>query len=175
MANNTDRTTAIIILREAGLPWVDCLISQANELRSSVRALTIWSESERGFGLGLTEEARWVRLQRSTNGICRVSFDTVALLPCLEVDREVFIAALTQALSSFNVPLAILDLFPFEELIVDGLKSDSEHWTARALLWVPMQTQSAGLTRAIQYCAEYGPTQKIRHAAKRSLLRDRPA
>lgn len=71
------------------------------------------------------------------------------------------------SLKKHRVPEKLIDLFPFEAIIVQGLKSQSEHWSSAALKWALFVLRSTILEAALETLVKTGETQKIRHLAKK--------
>lgn len=62
-----------------------------------------------------------------------------------------------------------LKTFPFNEVVIEGLKSYSEHWIGLALEWVEAIPASTEIQNAVLILVNSGPSQELRHKAKRKF------
>jgi hypothetical protein len=99
----------------------------------------------------------------------------VFLLPVLEVGLEEVRCRLEQGLQASGLSAEFLKVFPFEDVVVTGLESHSEHWISLALKWAEQLPATSRIQSALQALRFTGPTQKIRHAAQELLAQQRRA
>jgi hypothetical protein len=91
----------------------------------------------------------------------------------LEVTLDEARRLLEQGLLATGLSTDFIAAFPIEDVVVTGLESPSEHWSALALKWAEQLPPSPKLQTALQSLVTHGPTQKLRHEAQRLLARQR--
>lgn len=85
----------------------------------------------------------------------------------LENPPEVVRCKMIDGLKGYGLPEWVVDLFPFEKIVVPGLRSQSEYWSGLALKWVLFVPRSDSIEMGLYALSTLGETQQIRHSAKR--------
>jgi hypothetical protein len=119
--------------------------------------------------LGISSNGWWVRATEQTAREFPAGQDCVFLLPILEVAPIEVHQRLLDGLRARGLSEEFVELFPFEDVVVTGLESQSEHWASLALRWAKTIGRSSRVERALAALADSGPTQKLRHAGRRLL------
>jgi len=157
-------------LSRHGLPW-NTSPNHETEAQATLRWLSIANLTAARIELGLSSDARWVRVTSQSVTAFRDDKPCVFLLPVLEVDLGEVHRVLEQGLQAKGLSEEFSSVFPFEDVVTTGLESHSEHWTSLALKWAEQLPESPKLQSALQSLASNGPTQTIRHAAQKLLAR----
>lgn len=148
-------------------PWV-----KKNEYASEggyLNWLPVAEFSDGRFLLGLTSKGLWAR---STEFAVQTVADEavyVFFLPILEEAPEVVRDKMVGGLKRYGLSQEFMDTFPFEKIVVTGLKSQSEYWSNLALKWVLFVPRSNSLKVEVEALSKTGETQKIRHAARKII------
>lgn len=74
---------------------------------------------------------------------------------------------IVDGLKFYKLPEELIETFPFEKIVIEGLRSHSEHWSGLALRWVELLPRSSLLTAEVEVLSRTGETQRIRHAARK--------
>ncbi|WP_437314749.1 hypothetical protein [Sorangium sp. So ce385] len=119
--------------------------------------------------LGVSSDGWWVRIGDESAREFSLGKDCVYLLPILEVTPVEARQRLLEGLRAKGISEEFIELFPFEDVVATGLASQSQHWAALALGWVRIIGRSPKVERALAALADSGPTQKLRHEARRLL------
>ncbi|MEG8236299.1 hypothetical protein [Pseudomonas orientalis] len=119
------------------------------------------------FLLGLTSKGLWARSTESV--VQTVSDETtcVFFLPVLEDLPEVVRCKMIDGLKGYGLSEQFIDLFPFEQIVLAGLRSQSEYWSGLALKWALFVPRSNSLEAELEALSKDGETQKIRHLARK--------
>lgn len=146
-------------------PWVKR--NEYNSEGSYLSWLPVAELSGGRFLLGLTTKGLWARSTESA--VQTVSDETtcVYFLPVLEELPEVVRGKISDGLKCYGLSEEFIDLFPFEKVVMVGLKSQSEYWSNLALKWVLFVPRSNSLEVEVEALSKVGETQKIRHAARK--------
>lgn len=159
------RKKLLMELKRLEIPWV-----KKKEYNSEGGALNWISVAELfggRFSLGLTSNGFWAR---STGPVVQIISDDascVFFLPVLEELPEAVRGKIIDGLKCCGLSEDFIALFPFEEIVVAGLKSQSERWSNLALKWVLFIPQSKVLELELDALSKSGETQKIRHTARK--------
>jgi hypothetical protein len=148
----------------AAIPWKT--VSGMVE-GSVIRWTPIASLETARLDLGISSNGWWVRGTEQTAKEFPTGQDCVFLLPILESAPIDVRQRLLDGLRARGLSEEFVDLFPFEDVVVAGLESQSEHWASLALRWAKIIGRSSRVERALAELADSGPTQKIRHASRR--------
>ncbi|WP_225771987.1 hypothetical protein [Pseudomonas sp. Marseille-Q5115] len=118
------------------------------------------------FNLGLTSQGLWARSTES--GVQAVGHNEyVFFLPVLEDLPEVVRCKMIEGLKVYGLSEVFIDLFPFENIVLEGLKSQSEYWSGLALKWALFVQRSNDLEAELEVLSKAGETQQIRHSARK--------
>lgn len=145
-------------------PWERKI--EYNSEDKNVNWLPIAKLCEGRFLLGLTFQG-WAR---STESFVQVISDETAFvffLPLLEEFPDVVREKMIEGLKCYNLSEVFVMLFPFEQIIVAGLRSQSEYWSRLALEWVLSVPGSSNLEVELKALSKTGHTQQIRHSARK--------
>ncbi|MEN5089739.1 hypothetical protein ABE458_03535 [Pseudomonas protegens] len=119
------------------------------------------------FLLGLTSKGLWAR---STEFFVQTVSDEAAcvfFLPVLEELPEVVRCEMIDGLKGYGLSEGFIDLFPFEQIVLAGLRSQSEYWSGLALKWALFVPRSNSLDAELEVLSKAGETQQIRHSARK--------
>jgi len=119
------------------------------------------------FILGITSKGLWAR---STESVVQTFSDEtlcVFFLPVLEELPEVVRCKMVDGLKGYGLSEEFVDLFPFEQVVLAGLRSRSEYWSGLALKWALFVSRSNSLEAELDALSKSGETQKIRHSARK--------
>jgi hypothetical protein len=169
LMNRELRQTLVADLKRLNLPWQ---ISSGQNEQEELRWIRIANLHIARIEIGLSSDAQWLRI--GPHSVTRFSNGKpcVFLLPILELPFDEAFRLLERGLHAHQLSSEFLKLFPFEDVVVTGLESDSEHWTSLALKWVEQRPLSDKLMHALQMLKQNGPTQKVRHAAQKLATRE---
>ncbi|GEM_PF-2814369 len=170
--NNELHQKLLAELSRPGLPWKTSPNRETQE-QAALQWLPIANLTEARIELGISSDARWVRVAPQSVTTFSPEKSCVFLLPVLEVQLEDVSRRLERGLQASGLSSEFLKVFPFEDVVAAGLESHSEHWTSLALKWAEQLSASSKLLRALQTLRTNGPTQPIRHAAQKLLARQR--
>ncbi len=161
--DQSDRARLAEDLRKKNLPW------QIGTEHSSGASLKWFSvlDLASGIKLGLSWNANWVRKGPQSVIEFAKGISPVFLLPMLEMPRDSLHEHLTAALSSMGLSKDLINALPIEDTIATALESGSEHWVGLGLDWAANSTPSERLQNEVLKLATNGPTQALRHAAKK--------
>lgn len=119
--------------------------------------------------VGLSFDGWWTTGSERSAREFRSESDAMFFLPILELAPGNVRRQIAEGLSRLGLSSEFVQLFPFEDVMVVGLKSASEHWVSLALKWAEVEKNSPRIRAALVFAAKTGPTQSIRHAARRLL------
>ena len=152
-------------------PMEDMRIARQGESTESVVAWVPLLDVHGHVRLGISNDSRWVP---QTNDIFVLLDETehlAPLLPLLERSLSDVHSCLVQGLSARNLPEALAEEFPVEELVIFGLNAWGKHWPMMALNWAEARPATDRASAVLRRLLDNGATQEIRHAAKRLLAR----
>jgi len=121
--------------------------------------------------LGISNDGKWVLQTNDTLVHLDETGHLAPLLPLLERSLSDVHSCLVQALGARNLPEALAEEFPVEELIIFGLSAWGKHWPKMALNWAEARPVTARVDAVLRRLLDGGPTQEVRHAAKRLLAK----
>ncbi len=151
-------------LRDSNLRWSARAKHGAGE-DSVVQWISIAEFSEARLRIGLSEDGEWVRVEPTSAAVFQENkpfFLPMLVMRFSEVQR-----AIREGILLAGIPVEIEGAFPFEELVVVGLESESEHWNRLALDRISELSPSVNLFKALTDSSEHAPTQQLRHRAKK--------
>ena len=122
--------------------------------------------------LGLSSNGFWVRLGAEDVCLLRPGDYLLPLLPSLELPRLEFIERLASGLTAAGLPAELITTFPKADLVITGLRSESEHWIRLALGWIesgPVQLEIKNALSDLALSKDKRIPQALRHAAHRIL------
>jgi hypothetical protein len=157
------------LVSQLPLPWV----TAAAQAGPGLKWLPIFAFAQGRVGMGLSPQGAWVQVHEQRVLPCIEGAALVSLLPLLEIPLEQVRALISAGLGRHGLPPAIGELFPFARVVASGLLSLSEYWTTLALQWVADGVRDATVQAALHTLSEDGPTQNVRHRA-RKLARHLP-
>jgi len=146
-------------------PWVEKI--EYNSEGVNLSWLPVAKLCGERFFLGLTSNGLWAR---STESFVQTVSDETAnvfFLPVLEGLPEVVRCKMIDGLKGYGLSEEFIDLFPFENIVLVGLRSQSEYWSGLALKWALFVPRSGSLEVELDVLSKAGETQKIRHSAKK--------
>lgn len=146
-------------------PWVKKI--EYNSEGSELNWLPVAELSGGRFLLGLTAEGLWARSTESAVQTVGDETACVFFLPILEDLPEVVRGKIIDGLKCYGLSEEFMDTFPFEKVVIEGLKSQSEYWSGLALKWVLFVPRSSRLTVEVEALSKTGESQGIRHAARK--------
>lgn len=122
------------------------------------------------FLLGLTSEGLWAR---ATENATQVADDDnyIFFLPVIEETSEIVFGKIAEGLKYYGLSEIYTATFPFEDVVVAGLRSQSEHWSDLALKWVLFLPCGERLKIEVESLIDAGETQSIRHTARKIAKR----
>lgn len=88
-------------------------------------------------------------------------------LPILEGSPGVVRCKMIDGLKVYGLSEWVLDFLPFEKVVIEGLRSQSEYWSGLALKWALFVPRSDILKEEIYALSKIGETQQIRHSARK--------
>ena len=154
---------------DSDVPWRISLVR--NNPGSDIR----WVQTSRKLHLnviiGVTDGGQWVVAAKDGLSLMDEMTDCVGLLPLLDLPHRTFEAELKGTLSDMGFPPTVALSFPLTKLVLFGLGSWGRHWPALALNWAETVPRTAAIDEAVRKLMTDGPTQAIRHHAKRLLFR----
>jgi hypothetical protein len=121
--------------------------------------------------LGISSDGKWVLQTNDTLVHLDETGHMAPLLLLLERSPSDVHSSLVQALGARNLPEALAEEFPVEELIIFGLSAWGKHWPKMALNWAEARPATERVNVVVRRLLDGGPTQEVRHAAKRLLAR----
>jgi len=119
--------------------------------------------------LGVSCNSYWVRVSEKSVYEFFPGSSYTFLLPLLESSIDDVKKQLSSGLDEKNLPITLLDSFPFKEVVILGVASQSEHWCNLALKWVEEVPFSKELFTVLSDCKSKAPTQQLRHFSKKVL------
>lgn len=122
--------------------------------------------------LGFTKDGVWtVNVQGCAVKLLNLG-DFVFLLSVLESPKSALELKLKTGFVALGIDPQLIETFPLTELLVSALTSRSIHWASLALEWLEQVAEPAeALKVVVRDLYRNGPTQRIRHQAKRILKR----
>ncbi|QZC95217.1 hypothetical protein K2E96_02750 [Pseudomonas sp. ERGC3:05] len=81
-------------------------------------------------------------------------------LPILEHPPEMVRGKIIEGLNFYGLSEEFIDAFPFERVVMAGLKSQSEYWSGLALRWVLFVPRTESLEAEVETLSKTGETQK---------------
>lgn len=125
-----------------------------------------------GLQLGISFNGYWVRISNNLvyefSSGCSYRF----LYPVIELRLLDVQKAIIDGLNYHHLPLGFLDNFPFENIVISGLSSNSEYWCNLALKYIEDLEIDEEIINALNICSKNAPTQKLRHQAKKLWARN---
>lgn len=122
--------------------------------------------------LGLSSNGFWVRPGAEDVCLLRPGDYLLPLLPSLELPRSEFMRRLADGLTAAGLPVELITTFPEADLIITGLRSESEHWIRLALAWsgsTPVQMKIKNTLSDLASSKDKRIPQSLRHEAHRIL------
>ncbi|WP_194791019.1 hypothetical protein [Pseudomonas sp. UFMG81] len=119
------------------------------------------------FLLGVTSRGEWARSTGSVIQTVDEEAGYVFFLPLLEGLPEIVRCKMIDGLKAHGISELFIDLFPFEKVVVAGLRSQSEYWSSLALKWVLFIPRTDSLEAELEVLSKSGETQRIRHSARK--------
>lgn len=119
------------------------------------------------FLLGLTSSGLWARSTESVVQAAGDETEYVFFLPVLEDVPEVVRCKMIDGLKVYGLSEVFIDLFPFEKIVLAGLRSRSEYWSGLALKWALFVPRSDSLEAELESLSKAGETQGIRNLARK--------
>ena len=159
-------------LGRPGWPWKTSQNHDSQE-RAMLQWLPVADLAAARIQLGLSSSASWVRATPQSVTVFEPDKPCVFLLPVLELDLNEVRRLLERGLQETGLSTEFLKTFPFEDVIVTGLESQSERWSSLALKWAEQLPVSTRLQSALDALITAGPTQTLRHAAQKLRARQR--
>lgn len=164
MMEDARRCALLSGLRATQTIWKDAIGPQEGSI---IRWCPVADLESARLCVGLSFEGRWAAgCERTAREFC-VEGDAVFFLPVLDVAPAYLHDQLLKGLTSRGISEEFVKMFPFEDVMVTALQSSSEHWASLALGWANASEGSAKVLAALGVAADGGPTQSIRHAARR--------
>lgn len=124
-----------------------------------------------GIWLGLDRQGMWT-LGR-LDGVVQSSAESLpsSWVTILDMEESLLRARLTSAAARFGLPAEVIQsLLPIDDVLKMAIRSRSNHWVERAVLWMSERGVSADQLRLLEELAtaEWA-NQRIRHGARRLL------
>ncbi|UOP13235.1 hypothetical protein [Pseudomonas palleroniana] len=155
----------VMELGKLDAPWVKKI--EYNSEGANLSWLPVAKLCGGRFLLGLTSKGLWAR---STEFVIQTVSDETAcvfFLPVLEDSPEVVRCKMIDGLKGYGLSEGFIDLFPFEKVVMAGLRSQSEYWSGLALKWALFVPRSNSLEAEVGALSKAGETQQIRHLARK--------
>lgn len=162
---NALKKKLLVELISLDIPWVKK--NECNSERNDLNWLPVAELSDGRFLLGLTDKGLWARSTESCAQTVSDETMCVFLLPMLEDPPEVVRGKITEGLKLYGLSEEFVDIFPFEKVVMTGLKSQSEYWSDLALKWASFVPRPNNLEAVLEVLSKTGETQKIRHMARK--------
>jgi hypothetical protein len=159
---------------DAGNPGAPMQDTGIDGLRGRTESVGAWVPVLDVHGhvrLGISDEGRWVLQTNETLMRLDETEHMAPLLPLLERSLSDVHDCLVQGLAARNLPEALAEEFPAEELVIFGLNAWGKHWPKMALNWAEAKPATDRVTAVLRRLLDEGRTQEVRHAAKRLLAR----
>jgi hypothetical protein len=135
----------------------------------TVRWISVATLSDARLEIGLSSDGNWLSVTPGSVATCGHGRACLFLLPALELPHADVHRLLEDGLRANGLSTELAELFPFDDVVIEGLLSSSERWTGLALKWVEHVPLSDNVRNAVQAVVHEGPTQKLRHTARRVL------
>jgi len=120
--------------------------------------------------VGLSDDGRWVRGGGTLVSVADSRKMLVGFLPILEMSRSRLQVQLREGLARIDLSQEIAETFPLEAIANVGILSGSEYWASLAILRLSeIPTLSKDSIESLSEAAKQGPTQRIRHSARKLL------
>ncbi|TCI04834.1 hypothetical protein EZV61_02350 [Corallincola luteus] len=120
-----------------------------------------------GLLLGISSNGRWLRVGSESVYEFDSKKSFMPLYPILEVVLKDVKFAIKRGLESQQLPADLLESFPFQDVVLSGINSGSEYWCNLSLKYVEQLPCDVVISKALDLCSKNGPTQKLRHQAKK--------
>ncbi len=120
-----------------------------------------------GLLLGISCNGNWVRMGKESVFEFFAGQSYLPLYPILELALLDVKMAVKGGLESSQLPIELLESFPFQEVAFSGMNSGSEYWCDLSLKYVEQLRYDEELVNALNACSKNAPTQKLRHQAKK--------
>ncbi|MEX2964352.1 hypothetical protein [Microbulbifer sp. TYP-18] len=141
----------------------------------SIRWIEVVALEALGLFLGLSYNGNWIRIGKESVYEFYAGQSYMPLYPILEAVLPDVKKALKDGLKSAQLPVELLESFPFQKVALSGLNSGSEYWCNLSLKYVEQLRYDEELVDALNACSKSAPTQKLRHQAKKlksTVVRD---
>lgn len=152
------------------LDKLDALWVQKKEYNSegaSLSWLPVTTLCGGNFLLGLTSNGVWARSTEHFVQSVNQEGARVFFLPMLEGPPKEVRYKMVEGLKRYGLSEDFVNFFPFESIVVEGLRSQSEYWSGLALKWVLFIPRSSSFKAELEILSETGETQKIRQLARK--------
>jgi hypothetical protein len=138
-----------------------------------VKWLPLWLFGDTGLWLGLDEQARWIVGRPGRMVVQGAPPLSPGWLPMLDHDELTAREELTFSADKYGLPAAlILESLPIDDVIALALKSDSAHWTERALMWLEARSVRDDIREMLPaVVSSKAAGQRARQIAKRLVKR----
>jgi hypothetical protein len=120
-----------------------------------------------GLMLGLSCNGNWVRISKGSVYEFYAGQSYMPLYPILEGVLLDIKMAIKSGIESAQLPVDLLESFPFKEVTLSAMNSGSEYWCSLSLKYVEQLQNDKELVDALGMCSKNAPTQKLRHQAKK--------
>lgn len=120
-----------------------------------------------GLLLGISYNGNWVRMGKESVFEFFAGQSYLPLYPILELALADVKMTVKGGLVSSQLPIELLESFPFQEVAISGMNFGSEYWCDLSLKYVEQLRDDKELVNALNTCSKNAPTQKLRHQAKK--------
>ena len=120
-----------------------------------------------GLLLGISCNGNWVRMGEESVYEFYAGQSYLPLYPILEAVLLDAKMSIKKGLESSQLPVELVESFPFHEVALSAMNSGSEYWCDLSLKYVGQLRYDEELVNALNVCSKNAPTQKLRHEAKK--------
>ncbi|ARU57343.1 hypothetical protein OLMES_3302 [Oleiphilus messinensis] len=135
--------------------------------RKSLKWIEVVTLGSLGLILGISCNGNWVRMGKESVYEFYSDQSYMPLYPILEAVLLDVKMAIKKGLQSSQLPVELIESFPFQEVALSAMNSGSVYWCDLSLKYVERLRYDEELVNALNICSKNAPTQKLRHQAKK--------